>query len=104
MTLIKRPPLDIYEKHPLEVLPFQWNWRERIDGHPILSGQAISASTWTVTVGGVALTMATPSFTNDSTIAYATGGAAGIEYQVENKITVGSAQLVHEFKISVVDV
>jgi len=103
MTLtVKRAAVLTYEKAANEVLPFNFNWRNRIDSSPALLNGAITASVWTV-VTGAGLTFGTTSFTNDGVTGYATGGTIGTVYRCKNAVTVGAATLEHFFKVSIVD-
>lgn len=68
-----------FQKDPAATLDYSVDWTEFLD-----TGEAISASTWTVPDG---ITQVTTSFTDTKGIIWLSGGTLGKSYEIVNRIT-----------------
>ena len=75
--------LQTYDKDPAAVLDYGFDWDDETDPW-LASGETISASVWTVPTG---ITKDSDSFSNTTTSIWLSGGTAGVEYMIANKIT-----------------
>ena len=83
-------------KDPEEVLDYQVDWSDRLGADDIV------ASTWTIPVGGAALTINSNSFTVTHTLIWLAAGTLGITYQLTNHITtLGGRQMEQTIKLKI---
>jgi hypothetical protein len=68
-------------KDPNEVLDYQIDWSDRLDG------DTIDASTWAFASGDGMLVMDSDSFTGTTTTLWLSGGTLNATYEVTNHIT-----------------
>ena len=70
---------NVFTKDPDAILDYGWDWSAWLSG-----GDTISASSWTVPTG---LTTPANSRTTTTTTVWLSGGTAGAQYEVINRIT-----------------
>lgn len=70
--------MDTFRKDPGEELDYPVDWSNRLE-----TGEAITASTWTVPTG---ITELSKSFTGTIATIWLSGGTHGVAYRVTNKI------------------
>lgn len=81
-------PLRWSNKDPNEVLDYQLRWTKRI-----ASGDAITASSWTVPDG---ITKQSDTFTETTTTIWLTGGTDGDEYEFVNRVTTTEGRIMDQ--------
>jgi hypothetical protein len=75
-----------YTKDPSAVLDYGFDWSDWLTS---AGGDTISTSTWTATTG---ITIASSSIASGVTIAWLSGGTAGSDYTLTNRIVTAGAR------------
>lgn len=79
-----------YQPDPDDVLDYTIDWRALTNGTGasdwLAAGETITASSWTVSAG-ITQTTPAPSYTDDTTTIWLTGGTVNEVYRVTNHIT-----------------
>lgn len=87
--------MKTFQKDPDEVLDYQVNWSEW------LGADTITTSTWTVQTG---ITDGLKTNTSTTTTIWLSGGTAGVEYEIKNKIvTAGGRTAERSFYVAMVE-
>lgn len=78
-----------------EKLDYVIDWSARLD-----TGDAIAASSWSISAGDGALTIGTssdaPSFTDTRTTVWLLGGTVGVRYSLTNTITTDAGRIMEQ--------
>lgn len=75
----------MWTKDPDEVLDYAFDW----DAEYLATGETISSSTWTVTTG---ITVDSSTKTGTTATIWLSGGTAGSDYDIANKIATSAAR------------
>ena len=80
-----------YQKRAAEVKDYrlEWDLRIMIDGVMTDVGDTVTGSTWVVETG---ITKDSYTRTTDSTTIWLSGGTAGVEYTLTNRVTTGQGR------------
>lgn len=76
-------------KHPLEVLDYQFDWADPVNGPRLQTGELLTSSLWVVVSGDVAIAAnPAPAFAASGlTTVWLTGGTSGVANVLRNIVT-----------------
>lgn len=84
------PPIREFIKDPDSVLQYTLNWDGGAPGPWLSTGETISTSAWTLSSTGI--TKDSDSNTNTTTSIIVSGGTAGEDYELTNRISTSNSQ------------
>jgi hypothetical protein len=86
------PPIETFLKDPDSVLDYTLDWQGGSPGPWLSTGDTISTTAWTLSSTGI--TKDSDSNTSTTTTITVSGGTAGEDYDLTNRIVTGNALTV----------